>query len=415
MKIVLASNNEHKLKEFREAFSKYTVEVYSLKDIGISIDVDETGTTFKENAFLKAEAISRLTDYVVVADDSGLEIKSLNGFPGIRSARFMEGHPYKEKFVAINKMLDGYEDRTANFNCTICVMNLTSEPVYFEGKTFGVILNNPRGEEGFGYDPIFYYEPLKKTFAELTMDEKNMVSHRGNAIKMLLDYLLKESLISLKKLKYKNVLFDLDGTLLNTIDDITICINEALKEVNVESKYTNDDCKKFIGSGVNVLIEKATAPYSLTQEQINRVYSKYMEIYAIHRNDHTRPFIGAIELIKRLKDLGIKIGVISNKPDRDTKACVKQFFQDEFDFVIGAMDDVPHKPNPKVFEIISKKYDLNPDDTLYVGDMIYDLIFAENIGTDCAICRFGFGQYQNILGAKYYINNLNDLLLLLEE
>ena len=148
-----------------------------------------TFKTFKENAFLKAEAISKLTDKVVVADDSGLEIRALDNFPGIYSARFMEGHPYSEKFVAINKMLDGKLDRYARFNSTLCVMNLKPEPLYFVGYAEGEVLKKPQGESSFGYDPIFYSYKAKKTFAELSQNEKNAVSHRGEAIKALVKYL----------------------------------------------------------------------------------------------------------------------------------------------------------------------------------------------------------------------------------
>lgn len=193
MNVLITTNNEHKVVEFKRAFETLNINVYSLKDINLSIDVEETGTTFKENALLKAQAVANLTDMVVIADDSGLEIASLGGFPGIYSARFMEGHPYREKFIVIFDKLKNIKDRTANFNCTLCVMNLKEEPLFFVGKAYGLILENFQGENGFGYDPIFYYPPLKKTFAEMTQDEKNSVSHRGNAIKLLVSY-LKENL-----------------------------------------------------------------------------------------------------------------------------------------------------------------------------------------------------------------------------
>lgn len=189
MEIVIASNNFHKISEFKGTLEKYGVKIYSLNDLNIHIEVDETGKTFKENAFLKAEAISKLTDKIVVADDSGLEIRALDNFPGIYSARFMEGHPYSEKFVAINEMLGGKLDRYARFNSTLCVMNLKPEPLYFVGYAEGEVLAKPQGESSFGYDPIFYSYKAKKTFAELSQDEKNAVSHRGEAIKALVKYL----------------------------------------------------------------------------------------------------------------------------------------------------------------------------------------------------------------------------------
>lgn len=195
MKIVLATNNQHKLDEFRLYFADYDVEISSLKDEGINANPDETGTTFKENALIKAEEIAKFTNEIVIADDSGLEIHALNNFPGVYSSRFMDGHSYKEKFIAINEMLKDKENKKANFNCTLCVLNLEKEPLYFEGKTFGEIIEKPQGDGNFGYDPVFYYPPLNKTFAELSQKEKNEVSHRGNALKLLINYLIEKKYI----------------------------------------------------------------------------------------------------------------------------------------------------------------------------------------------------------------------------
>ena len=194
MKIVVASNNAHKIEEFKSFFKGYDVEILSLKDANIVVDPEENGETFKDNAFIKANEVSKYTNCIVVADDSGLEIHALNGFPGVHSARFMEGHPYVEKFVEINKMLIN-KDNKANFNCTLCVINLEKNPLYFVGKTYGEILSSPRGDNNFGYDPIFFYPPLNKTFAELTQEEKNKVSHRGNALKQFVDYLKEKNYI----------------------------------------------------------------------------------------------------------------------------------------------------------------------------------------------------------------------------
>lgn len=189
MDFVLASNNAHKVEEFRAVFNPYGINVYSLKDLQIQTDPEETGTTFEENALIKAEAVARYTDKIVIADDSGLEIRALEGFPGIHSARFMKDHPYEEKFSAIQEMLKGKEDRTANFNCTIAVLHLEDRPLFFVGKVFGFIAEAPSGSAGFGYDPIFYYPEAGKTFAECSSDEKNRVSHRGAALGKLLSYL----------------------------------------------------------------------------------------------------------------------------------------------------------------------------------------------------------------------------------
>lgn len=195
MDFVLASNNAHKLEEFRQVFSHFNINVYSLKDLGIDVDPEETGKTFKDNAFIKANEVAKYTDKVVIADDSGLEVEALDGFPGIYSARFLDGHSYEEKFVELNRMLGDKENRTCNFNCTLCVINLEKEPLFFEGKVFGTMLHEPVGEHGFGYDPIFYYEPFKTTLANVDPEMKNKVSHRGLAIQKFHDYLVTNKII----------------------------------------------------------------------------------------------------------------------------------------------------------------------------------------------------------------------------
>lgn len=195
MKFILATNNEHKKDEFISYLKKYNIDVLSLKDVNINVDPEENGKTFEENAFIKANEVKKICNEIIIADDSGLQIHSLNNFPGIYSSRFLEGKPYIEKFIEINKMLLNKEDRSANFNCTLCVIGLESKPLYFVGKVNGIILEKSSGKEGFGYDPIFYYPPLQKTFAELSQEEKNQISHRGNAIKELISYLKEKKYI----------------------------------------------------------------------------------------------------------------------------------------------------------------------------------------------------------------------------
>ena len=189
MKFLLASNNKDKIREFREVFTPYGVEILSLKDLNINVDPEENGKNFKENAYIKASEVGKLSSLVVIADDSGIEIEALNGFPGIYSARFMEECTYEEKFVALWDMLKDKDNKTCNFNCTLCVVNLEKEPLYFEGKVFGKITTEIKGSAGFGYDPIFFYSEYNKTFAECSAEEKNAASHRGKAIRMFLDYL----------------------------------------------------------------------------------------------------------------------------------------------------------------------------------------------------------------------------------
>ena len=191
MKLILASNNKNKLKELKEKLSKFNIEVISQKEAGFDIEVDETGTTFEENAILKAEAIYNEIRKPVLADDSGLEIDALGGQPGIYSHRFAGENATDED--RINKVLTLMKDveeekRTARFKCVGCYIDENGEKHIFEGCAEGKISNEPYGQNGFGYDPIFICE-LGKSFAEISGEEKNKISHRGRMTDKFVKYL----------------------------------------------------------------------------------------------------------------------------------------------------------------------------------------------------------------------------------
>lgn len=187
--IVLASNNQHKLKEFQRILTDYTI--IALHDIEFDREIEETGETFEENALIKAKTIhdyltEKGLDYIVVAEDSGLCVDSLNGAPGIYSARYAGGHGDDQKNrEKLQKELEG-KKRDAYFICTIMVYYPDGEHKTFVGKTFGKITECELGKKDFGYDCIFYSNDLKKTFGEATEEEKNSVSHRGRAIQEMM-------------------------------------------------------------------------------------------------------------------------------------------------------------------------------------------------------------------------------------
>ncbi len=192
MKIVLASRNQKKIKELRTLLSERfeDIEILSLDDVGITGDIEENGATFEENALIKAR-VAASTGYIGVGDDSGLTVDMLGGEPGIYSARYAArcGFAGAHNDAANNetllrKLADvPYEKRTAAFVCTIACVFPSGAEWTVRGEAKGRILNEYHGNGGFGYDPLFYFEPLQKTFAELTSEEKNAISHRGNAIK----------------------------------------------------------------------------------------------------------------------------------------------------------------------------------------------------------------------------------------
>ena len=191
MKIVLASRNKHKIAEWQTTLGRFIdgVEILSLDDVGVYGEIEENGETFKENAKIKALAAAK-SGYISVGEDSGLSVTALGGAPGVYSARYAGDHgndsANNEKLL---RELSDKEDRSAKFVCTIACANENGEVRYFVGETCGVIINERRGEGGFGYDPLFYYEPLGKTFAELSGEQKNAVSHRGKAIELFAEYL----------------------------------------------------------------------------------------------------------------------------------------------------------------------------------------------------------------------------------
>lgn len=193
-KFILASNNAHKIKEIKEILKDFDFEILSLKEAGIDIDVEEDGKTFEENSFKKADEIRKYlvskgeNNFIVMADDSGLEVDYLNGEPGIYSARYAgeHGNDAKNNEKILNE-LKGVkeEDRKANFICVIVAVTDKGEKIVAEGKSYGIILEELSGNEGFGYDPLFFVPEYKKTFAEMTSDEKNAISHRGRALEKL--------------------------------------------------------------------------------------------------------------------------------------------------------------------------------------------------------------------------------------
>ncbi|MDE6189828.1 MAG: RdgB/HAM1 family non-canonical purine NTP pyrophosphatase [Clostridia bacterium] len=192
MKAVLASNNRHKLVEIKTMLEGVFEDILTLKDLNIQIEIEENGKTFEENALIKANTIAKMTNMPAIGDDSGLCVLALNGEPNIYSARYA-GEPCDDK-KNNQKLLDnihaleknGKVDRTAYFQSVIALCYPDGKFVTGSGKTYGKIIDEYRGTNGFGYDPLFLSDELDKTFGEATMEEKNTISHRSRALKDLL-------------------------------------------------------------------------------------------------------------------------------------------------------------------------------------------------------------------------------------
>ena len=185
MKAVLASNNKKKMVEMRAILGELGVEVLSQADVGVSIEPEENGTTFEENSRIKAVAIMEATGLPAIADDSGLVVEALDGAPGVYSARYGgEGLDDTGRWQLLLKNMEGKENRACKFVSVICCAFPDGTQLMARGEVHGVVAQGPSGEGGFGYDPIFWLPQQGKSMAELTAEEKNQISHRGNALRV---------------------------------------------------------------------------------------------------------------------------------------------------------------------------------------------------------------------------------------
>ena len=194
MELLIATNNKGKVREIKEILKGLDMEVFSLADKGIDVDVIEDGTTFEENSMKKASEIFKIANCITVADDSGLEVDALGGAPGVYSARYAgEGATDEEKYTKLLNELKDVPDekRTARFVSVVAVILPDGTKTTLRGECEGLITREPAGSGGFGYDPVFFVPELNKTFSEVTLEEKNQISHRGKAFKKLREYLEK--------------------------------------------------------------------------------------------------------------------------------------------------------------------------------------------------------------------------------
>ena len=197
MRFVLASNNKKKLVEMREILGELGIEVLSQSEAGIATEPDETGTTFEENSIIKAAAACEASGLPALADDSGLVVDALGGQPGVYSARYGgEGLDDRQRYELLLKNMENIKDRTARFVSCVSAVFPNGDKITAEGTCEGEIMYAPAGDGGFGYDPVFFSKDMGKSMAELTHEEKNSISHRGNAMRkfapLLREYLEKE-------------------------------------------------------------------------------------------------------------------------------------------------------------------------------------------------------------------------------
>ena len=185
--LVIASHNQGKIKEFKDMLAPFGVKVYSALELNLP-DVEETGTTFKENAALKAETLSRISNKACLADDSGLCVNALGGRPGVYSARYA---PNRNFDIAMTKLISELQDSNASdwsayFTCILALKEPGRATRFYEGRINGSIIKDRRGDKGFGFDPIFVPEGFTQTFAEMSTEQKSLISHRGRALKAFL-------------------------------------------------------------------------------------------------------------------------------------------------------------------------------------------------------------------------------------
>ncbi|MBQ5608286.1 MAG: RdgB/HAM1 family non-canonical purine NTP pyrophosphatase [Oscillospiraceae bacterium] len=193
MKVVLASKNRHKLVEISKITEQFDMELVLQSELGVDIEVEENGTTFEENSLIKAKAVMEATGMPALADDSGIAVDALNGEPGIYSARYGFDDTLDDwgRLLLLLKNTEHVPDgeRQAKFVCVITMITPEGKVIQARGEIHGELLREARGENGFGYDPIFYYPPMGKSTAEMSPEEKNKVSHRANALKVFYEKL----------------------------------------------------------------------------------------------------------------------------------------------------------------------------------------------------------------------------------
>lgn len=186
--IVIATRNKGKIAEIRDLLKGFPVKIKNLDDFGPIPEVEEDGNTFDENAYKKASATARVLGLPALADDSGLLVEALGGAPGVHSARYAgENATEEQKCAKLLSEMEGKTNRKAAFECVISIAVPTGAALTYEARCEGLITEQPVGSNGFGYDPVFFYPPLKKTFAQLSREEKSHVSHRGKALRELRD------------------------------------------------------------------------------------------------------------------------------------------------------------------------------------------------------------------------------------
>lgn len=190
MKLIIASNNAHKIYEIKKILGNKFDEIVSMREAGINHETVEDGKTFLENARKKAREIAEISGMCALADDSGICVHALGGEPGIYSARYSGGHGNdEENNKLVLKNLQGKADKSAHYTCAMALVYPDGSEICAEGYMYGTITDNPRGDRGFGYDPIFVADGESRTVAEMTDEEKNSISHRANALNLLLEKL----------------------------------------------------------------------------------------------------------------------------------------------------------------------------------------------------------------------------------
>jgi phosphoglycolate phosphatase len=219
-------------------------------------------------------------------------------------------------------------------------------------------------------------------------------------------------------MSYKAVIFDLDGTLVNTIDDLSQAINIALKNKGYPFSYDNEGTKKLIGQGTKVLCQRAIAPLNPTEEMWKDLFVEFSKQYNIHELDHAHLYEGVLDTVNELKSLGLKVAVLSNKVDHNSKDIISHLCPEgTFDIVQGQLDNVPLKPDPTSLFNLMKRLGVNKDEVLYVGDSDTDMKTSKNAGVDEVAVTYGFRDKAILeeFKPKFMINNLKDLIKIIKK
>jgi XTP/dITP diphosphohydrolase len=378
LRILIATSNGGKLRDFAGAAAGRGIEIAGIPNFSLIPPVAEDGLTFEANARKKAEKYSlHAPGEVVVADDSGLEVDALKGAPGVHSARYAADEPHRAEVNTDDdlnnaRLLRELKDvppakRTGRFVCVLAAARDGKTLAVFRGTAEGIILDGPRGKNGFGYDPLFYFPRIEKTFAELSAEEKSQYSHRGAAFRQLLEWLQTRPAQPLILPRPLALIFDMDGVLVDSEVLHKRAKVEALRRHGIvldEAVYDNYKGRPDVTMMQEVLTERNATPEMIAEI----LHLKHQAFEAIEHE--LKPVPGAVEFLRWAKPR-FRLAVATSATPRNRTVCLEKIgVSGLFDVTVDTSQFQLPKPNPEVFLVATEKLGVAAKDCWVIEDSI---------------------------------------------